>query len=282
MIKYLPLLRKTQLKVQSMKFFITLLFLLAYLDAKVYYAKVEPYEIRDISSNVSGLVISADESLLGKKLSQKPYVEIDSELDLKEQIAVREKLKYMENTIKINEGVLLNIDESLVKKRENYKKIEPLKFKSSVEKDREFYDLITSENLYLNTKKEVQNLKIQMSDLKLRDAQLQRTISDKNLVAKDFVLYEILVKSGQVVGFSTPLAKVADVSKAKLTIYLDESDVANAQKKVLYIDGEKSSYKISRLLNIADGKNISKYMAQIIIDSPALFSKLLKLELKDE
>ncbi len=265
-----------------MKLLTVLLFLLAYLDAKVYYAKVEPYEIRDISSNVSGLVISADESLLGKKLSQKPYIEIDSELDEKEQIAVREKLKYIENTLKINEAVLLNLDESLAKKRENYKKIEPLKFKSSVEKDREFYDLITSENLYLNTKKEIQNLKIQLSDLKLRDAQLQRTISDKNLNAKDFVLYEMLVKSGQVVGVSTPLAKVADISKAKLTIYLDESDVANVQKKVLYIDGEKSSYKISRLLNIADGKNISKYMAQIIIDSPTLFSKLVKLELKDE
>jgi hypothetical protein len=189
---------------------------------------------------------------------------------------------YIKNTIEINEAVLLNLDELLAKKRENYKKIEPLKFKSSVEKDREFYDLITSENLYLNTKKEIQNLKIQMSDLKLKDAQLQRTISDKNLVAKDFVLYEMLVKSGQVVGVSTPLAKVADVSKAKLTIYLDEEDVVNAQKKVLYIDGVKSSYKISRLLNIADSKNISKYMAQIIIDSPALFSKLLKLELKDE
>ncbi len=265
-----------------MKFLIVLLFLFVYLDAKVYYAKVEPYEIRDISSSVSGLIISADESLVGKRLTQNPYIEIDSELDIKEQIAIHEKLKYLENTIKINEGVLLNLDESLAKKRENYKKIEPLKFKSSVEKDREFYDLITSENLYLNTKKEIQNLKIQISDLKLRDAQLQRNISDKSLVAKDFVLYEMLVKSGQVVGISTPLAKVADVSKAKLTIYLDESDVIDVQKKVIYIDGVKSNYKISRLLNIADGKNISKYMAQIIIDSPSLFSKLLKLELRDE
>jgi hypothetical protein len=92
----------------------------------------------------------------------------------------------------------------------------------------------------------------------------------------------MLVKSGQVVGVSTPLAKVADVSKAKLTIYLDESDAINAQKKVIYIDGQKSSNKISRLLNIADSKNISKYMAQVIIDSPELFSKLVKLELKDE
>jgi hypothetical protein len=61
-----------------MKLLTVLLFLLAYLDAKVYYAKVEPYEIRDISSNVSGLVISADETLVGQTLSQKQYIKIDS------------------------------------------------------------------------------------------------------------------------------------------------------------------------------------------------------------
>lgn len=45
---------------------------------------------------------------------------------------------------------------------------------------------------------------------------------------------------------------------------------------------KKTAYKISRLLNIADSKNISKYMAQIIIESPKLFSKLVKIELKSE
>lgn len=265
-----------------MKLFTMILLMLASLDAKVYYSKVEPYETRDISSNVSGLVVLADEDLIGKKLSDEPYIKIDSEIDQKDLKLVREKLMYIKSIIEIDEAVLVNLDESLAKKRENYKKIEPLKFKSSVEKDREFYDLITSENLYLNTRKEIQNLKVQMADLRLREAQLQRSIEDKNLVAKDFVLYEMLVKPGQVVGIATPLAKVADVSKAILTIYLDESDVIDAQKKVLYIDGEKTSYKISRGLGIADAKNISKYMAQIVIKSPKLFSKLVKVELRDE
>jgi hypothetical protein len=91
-----------------------------------------------------------------------------------------------------------------------------------------------------------------------------------------------MVKPGQVVGVSTPLAKVADISKAILTIYLDEEDVEGAKKKVVYIDGRRTSYKISRLQNIADLKNISKYMAQIVIDPPKLFSKLVKIELKNE
>lgn len=265
-----------------MKIFISIFFIITISYAKVYYAKVEPFELREISSNVSGLVVYADENLIGKRLVDKPYIKIDSEIDQKDLKSVKEKLIYIKSIIEINEAVLVNLEESLGKKRENYKKIEPLKIKSSVEKDREFYDLITSENLYLSTRKEIQNLKIEISNLKLREAQLERGISDKNLTAQNFILYEILVKAGQVVGVATPLAKVADDSKALLTIYLDEQDMPNAKKSTLYIDGEKSPYKISRLLNIADSKNISKYMAQIIIESPKLFSKLVKVELKDE
>jgi small-conductance mechanosensitive channel len=264
------------------KFIIILLSMYTFVFAKVYYSKVEPYEVRDISSNVSGLVLFTDEESLGKKLSEKIYLKIDSELDVDELKSVQNKLKYLSDTIKANESILVNLKESLKRKRENYKQIEALKIKSRVEKDREFYDLVTSENLYLNTQKEINNLKVQMADLSHRQTQLQRSIKDKNLSDKGFVLYALSVKPGQVVGISTPLAKIADVSKAILTIYLDEADVKNAKNRVIYLDDVKSKYKISRVLSIADEKNISKYMAQIIIDSPELFSKLVKVEVKEE
>jgi len=250
--------------------------------SKVYYSKVEPYEVRDISSNVSGLVLFVDEDMIGKKLTDKAYIRIDTELDSKELLFIKEKLEYLKEIIKVNQSVLRNLEKSLIRKRENYKRIEDLKFKSVVEKDREYYDLVSSENLYLSTQKEIQNLKVQITDLKLRETQLQRSVSDKNVNNIGFVLYDILVKAGQVVTISTPLAKVADTSRAKLTIYLDEADVADAKKRVIYINGEKTSYKISRVLHIADGKNISKYMAQIIIKSPKLFSRLATVELKEK
>ena len=140
--------------------------------------------------------------------------------------------------------------------------------------------MITSENVYLNTRKEIHNLKINIADLQLRRAHLQRSIADKNVSAKGFTLYSIAVKSGQVVSIATPLAQVADVSRALLTIYLDEEDLPGLQAKKIYLDGKVSEYKISRLLKIADSKNISKYMVQIIIKSPKVFSTLVKVELK--
>jgi len=265
-----------------MKILMLMILLSSAMFAKVYYAKVEPYEIRDISSNVTGLVLYANEDLVGKTLSSKAYIRIDAILDTKELKFIDEKLSYMREMVLENEDVLVNLNDSLKRKRLNYEKVSNLKFKSVVEKDREFYDLVASENTYLNTKKEVQNLKLQITDLKLRKAQLQRNIKDKNLVAKNFILYEMLVKPGKVVSMGTPLAKIADASKAKLTIYLDEVDVKDSNKKIIYIDAKKTNYKISRMLNIADSKNISKYMAQIIIKAPKIFSKLVKVELKDE
>lgn len=265
-----------------MKFFTTLLIMFSISNAKVYYAKVEPYEVRAISSNVSGLVIKASEELVGTVLTSNPYIQIDSEVDTKELKYMEEKLEYMSVMVSDNEIVLDNLAKNLDKKRNNYKRVETLKFKSSVEKDREYSDLIASENLYLNTNKEIQNLKIQINDARLRKIQLERSIEDKKLNAKGFVLYEILVKPGQVVGIATPLAKIADTSKAKLTIFLDTEDLSGAKSKAVYIDDEKTAYKISRVLNIADSINISKYMAQIVIESPKIFSKLVKVELKDE
>jgi len=265
-----------------MKIITLLLIMHSLLFSKVYYSKVEPYELRSISSNVSGLILFIDEDMLGKKLSSKPYIKIDAELDRSELHLLKDKLYFTRNTIASNEAILVNLKKSLLKKRENYKRVQKLKIKSTVEKDREFHDLVSSENLYLNTQKEINNLKVQVTDLKLRQKQLQRTVKDKSLRAKDFVLYSILVKTGQVVGLATPLAQVADVSHALLTIFLNEEEVSGAKSKIVYIDGVKSEYKISRLLNIADSKNISKYKAQIVIDTPKIFSKLVQIELKNE
>ena len=130
-----------------MKILIVLFLTFNILFAKVYYAKVEPYELRNISSNVSGLVTYANEDLIGRKLDNKPYIRIDSELDKKELKYINDKLQYIGKMIDANENILQNLNTSLEKKRKNYKKFIGLKFKSSLAKDKEYYNLIQSENL---------------------------------------------------------------------------------------------------------------------------------------
>ncbi|MBA1432540.1 MAG: HlyD family efflux transporter periplasmic adaptor subunit [Epsilonproteobacteria bacterium] len=250
--------------------------------AEVHYSKVEPYKLKNIASNVTGEVLTVHEDMLGKKLSNEPFIIIDAEIDNAELTDVQTKLKDMQATLQINEKILKNLEEVLQKKRSNYKKTQALKIKARIDKDREFYDLIASENSFNATQKEVYSLKNSIADLELRRIQLQKSIRDKKVCQEGFVLYSIDVKEGQVVNIATPLAKVADTSKALLTIYVDADELKNIKQKKVYIDGKKTTYKVSRVLGIADSVNISKYKVQIIIDPPKIFSKLVKVELKEE
>jgi len=264
-----------------MKIFLLLFLFINSVFANVYYAKVEPYELRKISSNVSGEVLFTDKDMLGRKLSKKPYIIIDSKIDQDELDAINLKLDLTKQILKNNEKILKNLEKTLLFKRKNYDRVRSLKIKSQIEKDNEYYKLVTSENSYINTQKEINTLKINITDLELRKKQLIKTINDKRLRANGFVLYSLDVKPGQVVSPSMQLATIADTSKAILTIYLDDEDLSRLDKQTIFLNDKKTEYKIDRVVKIADSKNISKYKAQIIIGAPKVFSKLLKIELKE-
>jgi len=250
------------------------------LSAKEYYSKVEPYEILTISSNVSGQVTFADEQKQGERLGKSAYIKIDDKLDRIELNNVRKKIALLKNTLKLNEAMQKNYEEILAKKQKNYDNIKELKTKSVIEKDREFYDLVSTQNTLISTAKEVDNLKVQINDLNLRSEQLRKSIADKSLSAKGYVLYALNVKKGQVVNPGMTLSQVADVSKAKLTIFLNAKDMQRAKGATIYLNGKKTDYKVDRLWSIADATHLSSYKAEIIIKAPKHFSELMKVELK--
>jgi len=121
---------------------------------------------------------------------------------------------------------------------------------------------------------------VQINDLALRAAQLRKSIADKSLSAKGYVLYELSVKEGQVVSPGMELSKVANIAKAKLTVFLNAKDMKDAKGKTVYLNGKKTEYKIDRLWDIADSTHLSSYKAEIIIKAPKYFSELMKVELK--
>jgi len=266
------------LKLYAIVFFLlqTILF------AKEYYAKVEPYEIRTVSSNVSGLVVFADEQKEGRVLGAKEYIVIDDALDGEELRRIEEKLASLKRTLRFNKRLLQNYREMLERKERNYEKIKGLKIKSSVEKDREFYDLVVTKNRMLDIEKESDALLRQQSDLLHRAALLKRTIADKHISDRGYVLYALHVKEHQFVSPGTPLAQIADISKAIVTIFVSKKEIADIARKTIYLDGKKSDYKVSRYSTIADTKHLSGYKVQIIVDAPKIFSKLMRVELKDE
>jgi len=252
------------------------------LYADIYYAKVEPLSFTYLASDVTGQVLYVNEDALGKRLDGKKFIYIDDMLDKKEYKTLQKKRKLLEETLALTLDVEKNLFEVLQRKKVNYKKVENMSVKSRIEKDREFYTLITSQNSYLNTKKEIDNLRTQLADLAQREAVLQKTIKEKNITAKGMVLYSLEVKKGQVVTKGTPLAKLADTSKALLTLYVSLEDLQNITRKSIYIDDKKTSYKVRRFFNVADSKYLSKYKVEIVLDAPKIFSQLVKVQFKEE
>jgi multidrug efflux pump subunit AcrA (membrane-fusion protein) len=264
------------------KLFVLLCLPLLSLLAKEYFSKVEPYEVRTVASNVAGLVIFANEELEGSLLGKEAYLRIDDELDRVDLDKTRSKIILLKNAIKLNEQMSANYEEIVAMKGANYERVKQLKMRSQVEKDREYYDFIGTQNQLIGLEKETENMKIQVNDLEMLERRLQRSIADKSQSAPGYMLYALMVQESQVVNPGTPLAQIADVRKAKLTVYLSSDERKGVEKRVIYIDGKKSAYRIDRLWNIADAKHLSSYKAEIVIDAPEQFSRLVKVEFKDE
>lgn len=263
-----------------MKQILFLTLLPVWLFSKVYYAKIEPIDIYTIASSVQGEVLFADENLIGKKLDLEAFIRIDETTDRADLDALKKKILFLMQMIDADEKIIENLSESVRLKKEEYESIKDLSVKSKTQKDLVYFDLIATKNQLLGTKKELASYRSQLADLKAQSVRLKKNIDDKSIEAPGFVLYELLVKKGDVVTPAKPLAKVADVSKGILTIYVDESELSEIKKKRVYIDGKKTTYTVSRIIPIADSINISKYKVQIIVDAPKIFSKLRKVELK--
>jgi hypothetical protein len=95
------------------------------------------------------------------------------------------------------------------------------------------------------------------------------------------ILYKLHVEKGQVVSKGMNLAKLADIRKAKLTIFLNADDIVKVKKQIIYLNGEKTSYKIDKIWTLSDEEHISSYRCEILINAPKQFSKLYKIEFMD-
>lgn len=263
-----------------MKYIILIMTLSFTLMASEYYSKAEPYRFYTLQSNVSGLIVKSDENLEGKKLGAGDFILIDDDLDKKELYLLKAKKLNLEKSFGLNKKMAKNLSIMISKKNENYERIKDLPIKSTVEKDKEFFDLSTTQNQELATLEKLQTISSQLNDIKLRLEQLRRSIKDKHIQAKDMILYKLYVKKGQVVNPGMNLAEIADISKAKLTIFLNIDTLEDVQTKTIYLNNEATKYKIDKIWPLSDSEHISSYKAEILIQAPEQFSQLYKIEFK--
>lgn len=250
------------------------------LMASEYYSKAEPFRVYTLQSNVAGLVLKSDENLEGKKLSKEAFIIIDDDLDRKELYLLRQKKINLQSSLKLNEKMEKNLSVMIRKKNENYERIKDLPIKSSVEKDKEFFDLSNTQNQQLSTLEKLETISSSLSDTQLRLEQLKRSIKDKHIRAENMILYKLYVKKGQVVAPGMNLAEIADISRAKLTVFLNSDELEGLKEKKIYLNDEETDYRVDKVWPLSDSEHISSYKTEILISSPQQFSTLYKIEFK--
>jgi hypothetical protein len=181
-----------------------------------YNAKVLPFDEYDIKAAVSGKVIFAKKNLEAKNLKNKIIVKLD---DYQQKVDINNTLFQ----IAILKQEIVNQKKVVQRKKKTFLKYKDLKTKSQVEKDLKFYDYMVSYNQLLNLKQQLGNLKDNLK--KLKDI-----VNKKNIKVNGY-LYKIYLNKDDYVTPGRLIAKVYDISKQKLYVYVPIDKVNEIKNK---------------------------------------------------
>ncbi len=220
--------------------------------ASEYYAKIEPASTYNVKSSVSGKVLYVNKNIESKNIKNDTIIKIDSNvnsIDLKQS---KIKLSGLKDILAIEKSTL--------------KSFQKVSSKSKFDKD--------------NQKIKILNVASSISDLETKVATLKDLISNKTLKEQNRYIYNIAVEIGDYVNPGTLLYTAMDLTKGKLQIFIPISKANEIKNKTIYLNGEKTDLKISKLYTVSDTKHISSYKCEIDIPSPKEFSLLTKIEFK--
>ena len=264
------------LKIVSL-FIITTTLLFATLS---YHAKLEPYNSVTISASAAGEVVIANRFLEGKVVENETIIQIDDELDRAALKQVNEKIKLTEKMIVVSKKRAMLQQQIVKNAKQTYEKLRALPVVSQSKKDEAFNAYAAAKNSRLTILERIETLKSQLQDLFFKKRELQKRLSQKRIVATGY-LYKLMVDQGNVVGIGTPLARVDDLSRGKLVLYLSLEEVDQIKNKKIFLDGKPSNAKIKKVWKVADDVHLSSYRVEVVVNNPNIpFSKLVKLEFR--
>ena len=257
------------------------LFMFVSVFAKVHYAKVEPYESIVLKSSVSALVLDVDLDAEGEMLDDKQIITLDATLDTLNVKSSHQSILLLEKMLSINTEIATSLNDTVKRQEGYYHRINKLSTASKTQKDNAYSSFTSAKTQYLSTREKIISLEKQILDLKYKVVQLEDSIAKKSIILKDKYLYKLMVRKGDFVNPGTALAEVKDASRAKLVLFLDAQELEDVKEKIVYLDGNKTDYKIYKVWKVADEKFISSYRTEIVIPAPKdMFSKLVKVEIK--
>lgn len=216
--------------------------------AQTYMAKIEPYEEFTIYSQTSGQIVYLDKNDETKTLS-KTLIKLDDSLE-------KSKLKIYNKQLEI-------YNEKLKILEENYKNFLKISGKSKSDKDDEYYTIL--------------ELKISIESLKISIAELEDTISKKNIKVNNLYIKEFKVDQGDYVSTGSELATAYDTTKSKLIVYVSSNDYADILNKKVLIDKKAGLAKIEKIDKTLDETYVSAHKVTLILDDKN-YGKIVNVE----
>jgi len=235
-----------------MKYILGLFLIINTVYGNEFYAKLEPLQTYIIKSSVSGKVIFSNDKIEGLSANNSKIIEIDSVVEKLELNQVNKKIDLISKMIRIE--------------NKNYERLKKVRTKSDFDKD---VQLLKSLNLE-STK----------ADLLIKKVSLTDIIKKKKLIENNRYIYNIKVKKDDYVTAGTILYEAKDLSEGKLEIFVPIKEVDSLKNKTIYLDGKSTDIKIDKIYKVAHSKHISSYKVDIIVPSPKIFSRLIKIEFK--
>ena len=264
-----------------MKKIILILLSATLLNARAYFARVEPIEIYHIKSSVNVPVIDINRELEGRDGGGRVVLHLDDRVELFDLNQTKKKISILDESISILKDMIDESKNSLKIAWDAYKRVKNLQSYTKVQKDSKRLVYINAKKALLSQKSNLENLLSSKADLLSKKSHLEDSIEKRRVLAKsgEFV-YKIYPNRGDFVNMGSPLVDLYDLSRARLTIFVPIDEIDSIKDKNIYIDDKKTNYKIDKIWRVADTKEISSYRVEIIIDGVKEFSKLLKVEFK--
>ena len=240
-------------------------------------AVVEPIEVYHVKAAAGGAVVESRSELEGTELKDAVVVRIDDRLDRAQLKATRKKLAILERNLEAERASAKALRRLADLRRKMYERIKDLRTKSQVEKERRLAEYLSAQNLYLAQRAKLASLEMQREDLRLAITRLEDTIAKKNAKLSGY-LFRLYPRRGDYLAPGAPLADVADTSRAKVVVYLSRKEAERIESKKITAGGRPA--KLLRLIRIPDERHLGQYRAEIEVERPKIFGKLIKVEIR--
>lgn len=249
------------------------------LHADVHSVKLEPLQIYHLKAAVAAQVVAADDGLEGKRVQERVVVRLDDRVDRASLAQLEKKKRALERLVALTKSNIVDQAKLVAIKRRDYESIKDLRSKSVFEKNARLAAYLGAKATLAAQKEKLQNLLIQSADIADAIAKLKDRIAKENPPISGYVL-RVHVRKGDFVNPGSPLVDFADISKARGVLYLSREEVEKLPHARFFIDGKEVQNPIVKLLRTTDENYISQYRAEIVVDAPKLFGKIIKLEIR--